>query len=257
MPQEDIYGHLERVHWFCRHLAPSARIIEVGCGTGYQITMPLRKWGYNVVGIDIDSASIEYGRWLFERAGLGKGVLTAREFHETSGDFDAAIISEVLEHLPDLEVDRLLRTTHGKLRPGGVLLVTVPNGYGWFEVESFVWKRLGIGVALKYLGIAYLLRRLKGLVVKGRPYSVIPATLSGSPHVQRFTLRSICARIERAGFDVYDTAGSVLFCGPFSDMMFTGAESVMQVNRFLGRRFPRIASGFYIAARKLDRDRAG
>jgi SAM-dependent methyltransferase len=253
LPAEDIYGHLGRVHWFRTHLSRSARIIEVGCGTGYQITLPLRTWGYNIVGIDIDSQSIEYGRRLFENAGLGTEILVAEEFRSTSGEFDAVIISEVLEHLSDTEVDDLLKTAHTKLRANGVLLVTVPNGYGWFEMESFLWKKLGVGAVLTYSGVAYLARRIKGLVVRGRPYTRVAPTLSSTPHVQRFTLRGICRRIERAGFGVYDATGSVLACGPFSDMMLTGAESVMQLNRRLGSRFPTVAAGFYVAARKLER----
>lgn len=256
LPAEDIYGHLGRVHWFCKHLSQSARIIEVGCGTGYQVTLPLRKWGYDIVGVDIDSRSIDYGRRLFESADVSPELLSAGDFRNASGDFDAVIISEVLEHLSDPEIDSLLKTAHTKLRAGGVLLVTVPNGHGWFEVESFLWKRLGIGALLTYSGVAYLLRRIKGLVVAGRPYTRIAPTLSSTPHVQRFTYLSICRRIERTGFDVYEATGSVLACGPFSDMLLTGAESVMQWNRRLGARFPTIAAGFYLAARKLEQSGA-
>jgi hypothetical protein len=135
-------------------------------------------------------------------------------------------------------------------------LVTVPNGYGWFELESFVWKKLGIGALLTYSGVAYAIRRIKGVIVSGRPYSSVAPTLSSAPHVQRFSLSGIRQRIEAAGFEVEDATGSVLFCGPFSDMLLTGAENVMRFNRRLGTRFPNVAAGFYLAARTVERPRA-
>jgi hypothetical protein len=51
------------------------------------------------------------------------------------------------------------------------------------------------------------------------------------------------------GFEVINITGSVLFAGPFSNMLFTGVTSIMRLNCALGRLFPRIASGFYIACR--------
>ena len=54
-------------------------------------------------------------------------------------------MSEVLEHLHDDELDALLGEVRSRLAPGGRLLVTVPNGYGWFEMEHFFWWRLGWG----------------------------------------------------------------------------------------------------------------
>jgi SAM-dependent methyltransferase len=249
MPQENIYGHLARVQWMRRFLKQSDRVVEVGCGTGYRITLPLLSWGYDVVGVDTDEESIARGKELLRQTGFDD-VLSAHGLDEVSGEFDVVIVSEVLEHLVDSGIEALLATARSKLRPGGFLLVTVPNGYGWFELESFLWNKLGVGRVLTRSGIAFAIRRLKGLVVRGAPYSVFPSSLFGGPHVQRFTLRSICDRITRSGFVVQERTGSALFSGPFSDMLFTGAESVMRLDRFLGRRLPPIASGFYVAARK-------
>jgi hypothetical protein len=63
-------------------------------------------------------------------------------------------------------------------------------------------------------------------------------------------MRSIRGLLERHGFDVIEARGSVLVCGPFSNLAFTGLPSVMALNRRLGTRFPRLAAGFYLAAKK-------
>jgi hypothetical protein len=143
----------------------------------------------------------------------------------------------------------LLRLARARLRPGGAILVTVPNGYGWFELESFAWFRTPVGWLLTRSGLAFLVRRLRGLFTGGATHSAFASSLDTSPHVQRFTFVSIQLRLQDAGLEVTDATGSVMFCGPFSDMLFTGVQHVMRLNQWLGRRYPRAAAGFYVAAR--------
>jgi hypothetical protein len=77
-------------------------------------------------------------------------------------------------------------------------------------------------------------------------------TLADSPHKQRFTWRSIHRILDRAGFDVIDARGAILFCGPCTDLAFSGLPRVMTLNKKLGQRLPRVASDFYIAALRRD-----
>ena len=58
------------------------------------------------------------------------------------------------------------------------------------------------------------------------------------------------AILARAGFKVVEARGAILFCGPFSDVALSGLPRVMALNKRLGRRFPRVASDFYLAAVK-------
>ena len=60
------------------------------------------------------------------------------------GQFDAVIASEILEHLDDEELRDSLAVIHEKLKPGGKLLVTTPNGYSLFELENLLWYRTGV-----------------------------------------------------------------------------------------------------------------
>jgi len=252
LPQENIYGHVQRLSWLREHISPSDRAVEFGCGTGYMITYPMRAWGYDVIGADIDERSIGYGRELLARAGLDADALRLADLRDVDGTFDAVIASEVLEHLDDAVLGASLELIREKLRPGGKLLVTVPNGWGWFELEALLWNRLGIG--------AYLQRRAErgagaGAVGRAKQRAThdyiadaCPSTLAHSPHVQRFTLASIQRVIAAHGFNVIQARGSVLVCGPLSDLALTGLERVMELNGRLGRRLPRFAAGFYVAA---------
>jgi SAM-dependent methyltransferase len=252
VPRENIYGHLQRLNWLRDHLQPEERTVEFGCGTGRLITLPLRHLGFDVTGVDLDERSIEYGRDILRQAGLDPEALQAVDLAQLPGPFDAVIASEILEHLDDAELAASLALIHERLAPGGKLLVTTPNGYSLFELENFLWYRTGIDRLYRRASTTRVAGRLRGFKARHAEWSETaePMTLADSPHKQRFTWRSIHAILARAGFEVVEARGAILFCGPFSDLAFSGLTRVMNVNKRLGRRFPRVASDYYLAAVK-------
>ena len=256
-PRENVYGHVKRLHWIRDRLRPGARAVELGCGTGYMLTLPLRMWGYDVRGVDLDERSIAHGRELMAAAGQPPEALQAIDLGELGGSLDVVIASEVLEHLDDPTLARALASIHERLCHDGMLLVTVPNGYGWFELEALLWNRTPLGWVFRMgvvRGLTYRLRRLLA-----GPYldAAHPSTLADSPHVRRFTLRSLCKTLEAAGFAVENTRGSVMLCGPFTHALLTGVVPFMRCNSRLADRFPALAAGFYVAARRVPGEGPG
>jgi len=249
-PRENAYGSVKRLRWIERHLRPQDRILEVGCGTGSMITMPLLAAGRDVRGTDLDERGIAYGREVAASAGLDPERLAATDLREMEERFDVVILSEVLEHQTDEGVAELLGLISERLVPGGRLLVTVPNGYGWFELESALWFRARIGALVEGLRIDVVVRLLKRRLAGEYVDAAHLSTLDVSPHLQRFTLRSIARRLERSGFRVTERTGSVLAAGPFSNLAITGVEPLMAANCRFGSRFPALASGFYLAAER-------
>jgi len=75
-------------------------ILEVGCGIG-NICIPLASLGYDVKAIDIDETSIGITarRNIFDN--LRVQVLAVED--EDVAAYDAIILTEVLEHLPDAD----------------------------------------------------------------------------------------------------------------------------------------------------------
>jgi SAM-dependent methyltransferase len=250
VPRENVYGHLQRLQWLRGHLRPQDRTVEFGCGTGRLITLPLRVWGYDVVGVDLDERSIEHGRGLLREAGLDPEALRTVDLRDLSGPFDAVIASEILEHLDDEELRASLELIREQLVRGGKLLVTTPNGYSLFELENLLWYRTGVDRLYRRLRSGRLAGRLRRLKAAHADWSEEdePMTLADSPHKQRFTWHGIHRILTEAGFDVVEARGATLFCGPFSDVAFSGLPRVMALNKRLGRRFPRAASDFYLAA---------
>lgn len=103
-------------------LAPGARVLDVGAGAG-RLVEDLRRRGYDAAGIEPSARSSAIA------GAAGRPVVQRPiEEHEDSG-LDAAVLWHVLEHLDDPAA--ALKRVAGWLRPGGLLLVGVPNVASW------------------------------------------------------------------------------------------------------------------------------
>jgi len=106
-------------------LAPGATALDVGCGTGETMAV-LRELGATVVaGTDLSDDALGYARHHPHAPVL---AARAEQLPFATGCADLVVSSDVLEHLDDDGAG--LREYHRVLRPGGVLLVTVPS-YRW------------------------------------------------------------------------------------------------------------------------------
>lgn len=245
---ENIWGHKYRLTWFKNFVKPTELGLEFGCGTGVMITAQLTQDGYNCIGIDLDCPSIDYGNKAFAENGLPTDRLLCKNLDSfPDNHFDYILATEVFEHIYEKDIDPIVVLIKQKLKPDGVLIVTVPNGYGWHEFEEIFWARLNLRRLFRFLYIAQAFNYIR---LKTDTYvSKYQSTIADSPHVRRFTLRSIKALCSKHRCEVFAYRGSVLFSGGISDMIFSGFAPVMRLNRKLGEWFPSIASGFYLATR--------
>ena len=135
------------------------RMLDVGCGDGSFTRLLAAGFG-EVHGIDVQDSYLETfresvtGDQRFQVANMSASAMTFPDAH-----FEAIISIETLEHVPDLDgaADEMSRV----LRPGGELLITVPNR--WFPFENHgmrigSWERHGRIPLLPYL--PWLHRRL-------------------------------------------------------------------------------------------------
>jgi SAM-dependent methyltransferase len=101
---------------------PGDQLLEVGCGTGYVLRALVRECGLIATGSELFAEGLEHARRRVPEAHFAQ--LDAREMpYEQSFDIVGAF--DVLEHIDDdVEVLRGLRRA---LRPGGFLLLTVPQ----------------------------------------------------------------------------------------------------------------------------------
>lgn len=98
------------------------QMLEVGCGTGYVLRALARECGLRMTGSDLYGEGLEYARRRVREADFLE--LDARELpYEQSFDLVGAF--DVLEHIDD-DIG-VLRGLYRALRPGGFLLLTVPQ----------------------------------------------------------------------------------------------------------------------------------
>jgi len=100
----------------------SGRLLDIGCAMGHFMNFA-RARGWEVCGVESSRYAADWG---FEHFGLRihpVSVLAEAEF--PSGYVDAAVMNEVIEHLPDPAAT--LAETYRILKPGGWITVTTPN----------------------------------------------------------------------------------------------------------------------------------
>jgi len=116
----------ERIPFFVTAIGRGKRVLDLGCRSGALTRHFLD--GNSVVGLDVDAAALEKAQALGIEP-VQANVEDPLPFEDAS--FDAVVAGELLEHLQF--PDALVAETRRVLRPGGVLVGSVPNA---FRVQS-------------------------------------------------------------------------------------------------------------------------
>ncbi len=245
---ENVYGSKKRLEWLARNLGRADRVLDFGCGTGALVTIPLMLRGFDIVGVDSDARSIAKAREIAAELGADPERFDVSTLEEISFRPRAIIAAEVLEHLPSPVLGATLDQFRAMLRPNGTLLVTVPNGYGWFEIETYLWSRLRLGSFFDALHVTAVMDKVRRAVLGHAADDPYPNTAAddGSPHVQRFTLDRVRRLLAQHGFDVIESTGSVLLAGPATNLFLRGFDPFLRLNAAIGGLIPPLASGFFL-----------
>jgi SAM-dependent methyltransferase len=241
---ENLWGYGKRLQFvdsavrreFPGRARSELKVLDVGCGNGSQLAIPMADAGYRVTAIDPHQPSIERGR------GLAANV---KFFHGLVGElppnqFDCVIISEVLEHLDAPE--ELLRASLPYLSGSGLLIVTVPNGYGEFELDQRMYAALRLEKAVG------LLRSAFGKGIAGQCFA---GSDDGSPHVQRFTLSRLRAMFDRNGLVLMESRGMSLVSGPLIAHLFGKLQVFIRLNAAVADCVPLgVVAGWMFALRR-------
>jgi len=104
---------------------PRGHVLDLGCSDG-RLAERIREIGHEVTGVDVeklDGVGERVDR--FVEADLDEGLPT-----EVGSGFDVVLGADVFEHVRDPE--SLLAQCRERLRPGGTILVSVPNFAHWY-----------------------------------------------------------------------------------------------------------------------------
>ena len=109
-------------------------VLDAGCGRGEFLDI-LGRANVESVGVDSDEGMVEHCR--------SKGHL-AEHFdvntylnHVEAGELGAIFCSQVIEHMPQSELDAFLRLAHSRLRHGGPLIIETVNPHSVQALKTF------------------------------------------------------------------------------------------------------------------------
>ena len=132
----------KRIRVLLPYITPNkTRFIDCGCGAGDYVLTLASRYGLDAIGIEYSGEKV--------RQAHHQQVLQARVFQGNleaipfpNEDFDAALLNEVLEHLPDER--KALAEIRRILRRDGHLIVFSPNRWFPFETHGVTMKRSGV-----------------------------------------------------------------------------------------------------------------
>jgi SAM-dependent methyltransferase len=116
-------------------LAPGARVLDVGCGTGEPIARYLAGRGYSVVGVDESERMLEIARRVVPGAEFVRADMCEMSL---AGGFAAALAWDSVFHVRRERHRGLFRKLYGLLDPGGRLLLSAGGtGHEGFTSEMY------------------------------------------------------------------------------------------------------------------------
>ena len=170
----------EIIIWALRTFQPeAARFLEVGCGTGFVLSGIDRIFPEMALsGSEIFLAGLSHAKKRLPSAHFMQMDARRIPFFEA---FDAIGAFDVLEHIEEDEV--VLAQVHRALKPGGVLLLTVPQ-HPWLwstsdEYACHVRRYTSNEIDNKVLSAGFELKRSTSFVTSLLPAMMLSRTLQG------------------------------------------------------------------------------
>ncbi|WP_421998884.1 class I SAM-dependent methyltransferase [Reyranella sp.] len=135
---------------------PGRRLVDFGAGPGYFCAIA-REAGWDAAGIDSSHVAADAGSTAFQVPFVSLEDLE-------DGSCSVITAFHVIEHLDDPAA--ILRKLHGKLKPGGILVVHVPNRESLSSLIGFWCKRM-LGRPVTRSGCLYYPEHLTGFTESG------------------------------------------------------------------------------------------
>lgn len=172
--KDDPYSSHGRIPELVRRLSPVGRVLDVGCYEGLA-ARDLVQYGFQIVGVDRDAAALERVAAYYQQTILAD---LEKELPAVEGQFDVIVFADILEHLARPET--VFRHFTGLLRPGGLVVISVPNVAHWYMRLSLLCGRFDY-----------------------RESGILDRT-----HLRFFTLRTVRRFLEEAGFHIDAVEGT-------------------------------------------------
>lgn len=182
---------------------PGCKILDIGCSGGL-FADRARAAGHHVTGVDyLEIPGVRDRTDAFYQADLTQGIPA-----EVGTGYDVVIAGDIIEHLP--RPKETLREILRVLRPGGELLLSVPNFGHWYPRARVMFGLFGYD------------RR-----------GILDQT-----HLRFFTRSTLRRLVRRCGFDILEQRHTGLPLGVVSELDSTMVKILRTIDAWLVRRRP-------------------
>lgn len=195
-------------------------VLEVGCGNGMKLEI-YQKYGMKTFGVE------PYGPPTSERdKKLGIIKKSVKDVSYKKDSFDYIILKEVLEHIPNQK--EVLQKCRDWLKPGGKLIITVPNSDGFLK-KIFKQNWYGYDVPRHCYNynpnnLEMFLKKLNFKIIRKRVYE-LPYMFDGS---LKFHLTDKTGKREHKL--IFSNFAKLLFVIPSLFFSFIKIGSIMEVH---------------------------
>jgi 2-polyprenyl-3-methyl-5-hydroxy-6-metoxy-1,4-benzoquinol methylase len=142
LPSENVFGHRKKLDFLRRqigdyiasHPGRKIRILDAGCSNGQYVTIHLGDLNTEIIAVDPHKPSIEYARAHNPYPDTISFLVGTERDLPPEECFDIIVMADVLEHLEN--PGELLDSARNRLKNEGLILVSIPNRHGPFEMEK-------------------------------------------------------------------------------------------------------------------------
>jgi 2-polyprenyl-3-methyl-5-hydroxy-6-metoxy-1,4-benzoquinol methylase len=147
--------------------------LDVGCNAGFAVEAA-RRLGFSAHGIEVSDETIAAARSLFPANHFE--TISIQDHAKMAPQYDLVLCSEVVEHLNS--VHNFLDALCAVIRPGGLLLLTTPDGDAFANPADFTkWKDVNPPQHLLWFRKRHLIEQMakRGLHLQWQQYTKKPS----------------------------------------------------------------------------------
>lgn len=244
LPVENIYGHTKKLKFILQQIEyiktkkQDLTILDFGCGNGSAVSKFLIAENIKYYGVDIHKPSLKYARQHF-------GSPNALFLSEMPTDiqFDIIVYADILEHLDNPLI--YLQRHVEMLKPEGIIVGAVPNGFGPFEMEKRIDSIFGLTKMIEQAA------KIKSIFFGKKSSNTILPYNFESGHLHFFSKKDLLSMFQNIGMEILNFQNGAFLGAPISELFLLRGKYIAKWNSAIANYLPYWAvSTWYFAAKK-------